>query len=149
MEQAAVKITTEMNKGEIEQAKGDIWIVYDAQCPLCNNYWKYMKLKETVGNVYLIDARHPSKIMDEITSLGINMDEGIVVKFQGKLYYGSDAVFVATLLSTKADWFNRLNYWMFSSQKRSKILYPICKMIRNGVLKLYNISKINNLKPMA
>lgn len=100
----------------INTIQGDVWLVYDGECPVCNTYCKYMRIREAVGRLHLVDARQPSALMDEITAAGIDIDQGMVVKFQNTLYYAADAIHILTLLSTSSGLLNRLNYLLFSSR---------------------------------
>lgn len=131
----------------MSNARGDVWLVYDGQCPLCNSYCRYMRLRAAVGNLHLVDARVPGPLMSEITAAGLDIDQGMVVKFQNTLYYGADAIRVLTLLSTSSGLFNRLNYCFFGSRWTAAVFYPIGKAIRNVVLKVLGIRYIENLKP--
>src|SRR4051812_27580332 len=94
----------------------DAWLVYDGECPICKTYAKYVRIRDTVGQLHLVDARNPSALLDEITNAGLNIDKGMVFKFNGIIYYGADAVHVLTLLSTRSGIFNRINYYFFSSK---------------------------------
>jgi hypothetical protein len=94
----------------------------------------------------LVDARQPSKLMDEITRLGLDIDQGMVLKFKDAIYYGPDAIHMLTLLSTPSGFFNRINYYVFSTKVGSKIFYPIGKAFRTLILKLLGIKYIENLK---
>lgn len=59
----------------------DIWIVYDGEFPVCKTYCKYIRIREAGERLHLVDARQPSEIMDEITAAGLDIDQGMVVKF--------------------------------------------------------------------
>ena len=104
-----------------------------------------MKLREAAGDVVLLDARKPSDIMHEITKLGLNIDQGMIVKIQDKIYYGSDAIHVLASLSTRSDFFNRTMFFIFKSKRVSSFFYPTLKFFRNAVLWLLRIPLINNL----
>lgn len=123
-----------------------IYLVYDHDCPFCRNYCQLVKLRETVGRLELVDARKPSALMDEITSKGLDIDRGMVLRIGDDLYYGSDAIHILALLSTKSGLFNRLNYWIFKSQKVSRVLYPLLRDCRNLALKIMGIPLIKNLE---
>lgn len=123
-----------------------VYVVYDHQCPFCRNYCQLVRLRETAGNVQLIDARQPSAIMDEITGLGLDIDQGMVVKIGDKIYYGSDAIHILSLLSSRSDIFNRLSYWIFKSKKVSSWLYPFLRNCRNLALWMMRIPMIKNLE---
>lgn len=124
----------------------EILIVYDAECPACDNYCQFVRIKESVGTLKLIDARENSELMDEITTLGFDIDNGMLVKTGEQWYYGADAIHALALMSTRRGWFNRLNYWLFKSKNISGILYPLLRACRNLLLKLLGKSKINNLQ---
>ncbi len=123
----------------------EIIVVYDDQCPFCRNYCKLVKIRKSAGFLTLIDARQPSTIMNELTTLGLNIDQGMVVKFEDRIYYGSDAINILSLLSTNSDFFNKTASIMFRSKTASAILYPLLKGCRNLTLRFMSIPKINNL----
>ena len=125
--------------------QNEIFLVYDKECPVCNYYCQVIRVNETVGKLKIINARDSSKIMDEITALGLDIDQGMVIKMGSKLYYGSDAIHALALISSRSGVFNRFNYWIFKSKIRSKIFYPILRSCRNLLLKILSVSKINNL----
>lgn len=123
-----------------------IYVVYDDDCPFCRNYCKLVSIREAVGNLELVDARKPSALMDEITAQGLDIDQGMVVKIGNEIHYGSNAIHMLALLSSKSITFNRFTYWLFKSHKTSSILYPFLKSCRNLVLWLLCIPRIRNLE---
>ena len=127
-------------------AKEEILLVYDKQCPVCDNYCRLVHIRETVGALKLVNARESSAVMDEITSRGLDIDQGMVLKMGGRLYYGSDAIHALALISGRSGIFNRLNYWMFKSRTLSHIFYPVLRFFRNLLLKFLRRTKINNLR---
>ncbi len=126
--------------------KKDVWLVYDGECPVCKTYCKYIRIREAVGNLHLIDARQPGELMDEITRLGLDIDQGMVLIFKDAIYYGADAIHMLTLLSTPSGIFNRINYYVFSTKLGAKFFYPIGKAFRTLLLKLLGILYIENLR---
>jgi predicted DCC family thiol-disulfide oxidoreductase YuxK len=122
-----------------------LWLVYDGECPLCSAWCKRARVRDAVGELHLVDARQPSPLMDEITALGLDIDQGMVLKFQNVLYYGPDAIRMMSLLSTPAGWFNRLNAWFFGGVRRANFFYPLGKFFRNVTLKALGIRYIDNL----
>jgi predicted DCC family thiol-disulfide oxidoreductase YuxK len=127
-------------------AREEILLVYDKQCPVCDNYCRQVHIRETVGELRLINARDSSTVMDEITSRGWDIDQGMVLKMGDNLYYGSDAIHALALISSRSGIFNRLNYRLFKSRMLSRIFYPVLRSFRNLLLKLLRRTKINNLK---
>ena len=123
----------------------EILLVYDRECPACNAYCQVVNIRESVGDLRIVDARENSEVMEEITAQGLDIDQGMVLKMGGQLYYGADAIHALALIGGRSGIFNRMNYWMFKSKTASSIFYPILRFFRNLLLKILGKSKINNL----
>ncbi|RYY73150.1 MAG: DUF393 domain-containing protein [Gammaproteobacteria bacterium] len=128
------------------KSQADVWLVYDGECPVCKTYCKYIRIREAVGNLRLVDARQPGVLMNEITAAGLDIDQGMVLKFKDVIYYGADAIHMLTLLSTPSGIFNRINYYVFSTKIGANIFYPLGKAFRTLLLKMLGIKYIENLK---
>ncbi len=124
----------------------DILLVYDKECPLCNSYCQVVRIRESVGNLRIVNARESSAVMQEITAMGLDIDQGMVLKMDDQLYYGTDAIHALALISSRSGMLNRFNYWIFKSKRASRILYPLMRDGRNLLLKLLGRTKINNLQ---
>ena len=123
----------------------EILLVYDRECPACNAYCQVVNIRESVGDLRIVDARENSQVMKEITAQGLDIDQGMVLKMGGQLYYGADAIHALALIGSRSGIFNRMNYWMFKSRTASSLLYPVLRFFRNLLLKFLGKSKINNL----
>jgi predicted DCC family thiol-disulfide oxidoreductase YuxK len=126
-------------------AAGEILLVYDWECPACDTYCRFVRVRRSVGKLRLVNAREATAVMEEITEAGLDIDQGMVVKIGGQLYYGSDAIHTLALLSSRSDLFNKLSYHFFRSRTLSLILYPSLRTCRNILLKAMGKTKINNL----
>lgn len=116
-----------------------IEILYDDQCPVCRGYCTKVELKE--GELALLDARKNGDLLDEVTAQGLDIDEGMVVKAEGKIYYGSEAM-REIVKRKKSGPFER---FFFGGKWRAKVFYGISKEVRNIVLRVMRIPKIKNL----
>jgi predicted DCC family thiol-disulfide oxidoreductase YuxK len=123
----------------------EILLVYDRECPACNAYCQVVRIRESVGELRIVDARENSEVLKEITAQGLDIDQGMVLKMGGQLYYGSDAIHTLALIGSRSGVFNRLNYWIFKSKTLSAILYPVLRACRNLLLKILGKTRINNL----
>ena len=123
----------------------EILLVYDEECPLCNAYCRLVRIRATVGELRLVNARDGGDVMRQITREGLDIDQGMVLKVDDVLYYGADAICALSLLSSGSGVFNRLNHWIFRSSARSALLYPVLRSGRNLLLKVLGRTKINNL----
>ena len=123
----------------------DILLVYDKQCPVCDYYCRKIDIGDLAGRLVRINARKESEIMAEITALGLDVDEGMVLKADDVFYHGAEAIHALALLSSKTGFFNRLASATFRRRSMSRLLYPILKSGRNLLLKMLGRSKVNNL----
>ena len=129
-----------------ETVKEPILLIYDKQCPVCDNYCRWVRIRDSIGELKLVDARQDSEAMKQITDKGLDIDQGMVLKMGGIMYYGTDAIHALALISSRSNFFNRINYYIFKSKGLSRILYPIFRFGRKILLRNLGVKKINNLK---
>ncbi len=123
----------------------DIFLVYDKECPACNIYCDLVSIRESVGNLVLVDARQATSLMEKITAAELDIDQGMVLIVGDRMYYGADAIHALSIMGTRSGVFNRVTYWCFKSKAVSRALYPILRAGRNLLLKILRKTKINNL----
>lgn len=128
------------------QVDREVLLVYDGACPMCTAFSKVIRLRKALGELQLINAREQHPIIKEITNKKLDLDEGIILKYNNNFYHGVDAINLLALLSTEDDWFNRVNAIIFRSKSLSKLLYPLLRSIRNLLLLYKGKHKINNLE---
>lgn len=132
----------------LAEETGDVWFVYDGDCPICSVAARGLRIKQAVGNLHLVDARtdidHP--ILKEVRDLRLDLDQGMVIKFRDTCYHGADALHVMALLGTGQGWFNRINALLFRSKLLSAICYPPMRAGRNLLIWLHGAPKIDNLE---
>lgn len=119
-------------------------LIYDGDCPVCRNYVRFMRLRESAGEVRLIDARQAPEVVQALNAEGLDLDEGMVLRLGDEAFHGDEALLRLALLSTRSGLFNRLNYWLFSSPRRARWSYPWLRAGRNVLLRLLGKSKINH-----
>lgn len=126
--------------------EADIFLVYDSECPICNLHSKKTKIGDEHGRLVLVDAREDSDLMDEISCLGLDIDEGIALKKGARIYHDVDAIHELAKMSTRSGLYNRLLGAVFSSRRLAGVLYPPLKACRTLLLKILRRSRINNLE---
>ncbi len=130
---------------------GDVYFVYDGDCPVCTRAAHALRIRQAVGPLHLIDARegrdHP--LVREVSDLGYDLDDGMVIKFGGRYYHGADALGIMALLGSKAGWFNRMNGLLFRSPRVAALLYPPMRGIRNALIRMKGVTRLNNLANTA
>jgi len=120
------------------------WIVYDGACPFCRNYVSLVKLRENIGQVELFNARERGPEVEKVINSNFDLDEGMVLYFQGQMYHGVACIHMIALLSSDDTWFGRINKWVFKSSERAKTVYPILRFFRNITLKFLQQKKIGH-----
>ncbi len=121
----------------------EVEVVYDKECPVCDLYCHAVDVAD--GELVRVDAREPGQAMDEITERGLDIDEGMVIRVDGQIYYGADAIHELALRSNNKGFLNRFATLVFRSHGRSRFFYPILKAMRNLLLKILGRTRINNL----
>lgn len=109
-------------------------LVYDGDCPFCSQYVRYLRLRDSVGPVQLINARDGGALVDDLRLRGFDLDKGMVLLLDGRCYYGADCINRLALLSTPNTLFNRVNAFLFSSTAVSRIAYPLLRSGRSIAL---------------
>lgn len=125
-----------MSLSEAGQTDTETVIVYDGDCPFCSSYVSLLRLRDAVGPVALVNARDRDATVDEALSQGLDLDEGMAMKYRGRWYHGDDCIHMLALLSGESGVANRLMAWLFRSPGRARILYPWMRSGRNLTLKL-------------
>ena len=106
------------------------------------------RIRQNVGRVHMIDAResdHP--LVREITQRGLDLNEGMAVKWDGRFYYGSDALHVLAMLGSEDGIFSRINGLIFSRPKLARALYPSMVAGRKLTLRMLGRKPIVNIQP--
>ena len=117
-------------------------ILYDGKCPFCSRYVRYLRLGQAAGDIRLVDARTGGPEVEEARRRRLTLDEGMILILGDAYYHGDEAMHRIVLMSSRTDWFNRLNYLLFKSPRLSKVVYPVLKTIRNVTLRLLGRPKM-------
>jgi predicted DCC family thiol-disulfide oxidoreductase YuxK len=128
------------------QAQGpgghDNYLIYDGECPFCSRFARLTKLRETVGPLRLIDARSAAAEVAAARRRGFVLDEGMLLRLDGRDYAGADCLQRLALLSSRSTLFNRLNYALLRSPSVSRWSYPLLRFGRNAALRLLGRRKL-------
>jgi predicted DCC family thiol-disulfide oxidoreductase YuxK len=117
-------------------------IVYDGDCPFCSRYVAFLRLREAVGPVTLINARGGGPIVEEVRRAGYDLDEGMVLKMGDRYYHGADCIHVLALMTSDSSLFNKLTARVFRSSATAGALYPFLRAGRNATLRMLGRRKI-------
>ena len=140
-------MNTEPGKELTEERQDSVWFVYDGDCPICTRAAHALQIKKAVGALHLVNARqdkaHP--VLKEVNHRQLDLDEGMVLIYQGGYYHAEDALHMMALLGSGQGWFNRMNALLFRSRPLARACYPAMRATRNALLRLKGANKIRNL----
>ena len=117
-------------------------IIYDGDCPFCSSYVGLLRLRETFGEVELMNARECPELVVELARQKMDLDEGMVLVLNGEYFHGSECIHRLALLASASNTFNLVNKFIFERKRLAAILYPILRFGRNLSLKILGINKI-------
>lgn len=106
-------------------------VIYDGDCPFCSRFVQLMRLRENF-EVTLIDARIDA---ERARSYGKDLNQGMIVDLQGTVYYGADAVWLLSRLSSGSGLLNTAFARLFSTRCVARALYPAMRFGRFLTLK--------------
>ena len=136
---AWIRLRSSDRGGRVRRA----WLIYDGDCPFCSNYARYLRIKDEVDEFVLVDARSGGPLVDEVRNLPHDLDQGMVLKMNGRYYVGHEALNVLALLSDKRGGFNRLNRLLFNSPLVAKFAYPLLRSARWLALKAKGVPPLD------
>ena len=99
-------------------------------------------MRESVGEVNIINARDDTPERRFVENLGLNLDDGMAFFYNDQIYHGDECVHVLAKLSANTGIFNRFNVWVFQSKRRAAFLYPALRCFRNVAIAVRGKGKI-------
>ena len=118
-------------------------LIYDGECPVCSAYVRFIRFRESVGGIELINARDGGILVDKVISEKFDLNEGMVLWYGGRFYHGADCIHMLAMLSTESGFFNKLNAAIFRRPGLARVLYPVLRLGRNTLLWILGKSRID------
>tara|TARA_Y100001968_G_scaffold330856_1_gene383794 strand:+ start:838 stop:1239 length:402 start_codon:yes stop_codon:yes gene_type:complete len=102
-----------------------ILFIYDGECPFCNHFAQLLELKSSLHSLQIIDGRKNLELLTNLYKQGYDLNKGAIIINNGKITHGADAInWICTQLKAPSDSLLEILRIIFSSNKRSKILFP-------------------------
>ena len=121
--------------------KKSVEIYYDGGCPFCTYFVIFSKLNKQY-EVSMKNLRDFPDKVEEFKKDLYDVNDGMIVIFDNKIYHGHHAIYIITKLSDKKYFSSILYRVFFSNIFITRILYPILRFFRNITLKLLKRKKI-------
>ncbi|KWU21994.1 thiol-disulfide oxidoreductase DCC family protein [Achromobacter xylosoxidans] len=114
------------------------FLLYDGDCPF-SNYVRMVQLRKAVGPIELLDMRQHPELVAYFRDRGYDLNDGMLLRLEGHIYWGADCINRLALLSSDSDLFNQINAAIFRRPCLSATLYPF--MTRGRALTLALLGK--------
>lgn len=112
-------------------AHGGLEVFYDGDCPLCRNYVQMLRLRNAIGPVDLIDARGDDPRLADLRRAGCDLNTGMVVRREGRIWHGGEAVWMLSRLAERGPM-----AWVLRDRRRATAVYPLLRAGRGLLLRL-------------
>ena len=113
-------------------------VIYDGDCIFCASYVKMLRVRRNVGEVRMHNARDADTASRFPQSQQYDLDEGMLVQWDGRWFHGAEAIWLLSMLSTRAP-----ISLLLARRNVARILYPAMRAARNVTLFLRGKSRIS------
>ena len=78
----------------------ELALIYDGECPVCTAYSCSVDVDEAkASGMRRINARSNDALVKQAKDAGIDLDEGMIVLHEGKMYHGAEALNIMARLA--------------------------------------------------
>ncbi len=110
-------------------------LLYDGECPFCSFYVAKSEFETRIGKpLRLVDGRQAPDLVERMRRDGYDLEQGMILAVEGRLYHGAAAMTALATMSTGAGRFNRVMRRVASSRARVRRLYPWLRRLRRAAL---------------
>ena len=100
--------------------------IYDGECPFCNHFAQLLQLKRSIPSLEILDGRKNLELLTQLYKQGYDLNKGAILINNGKIKHGADAVnWICSELKEPNHSLLEILRIIFTSNKRSKLLFPI------------------------
>ena len=101
------------------------FLLYDGDCPACSAYVAIARLRQLYPNLRIVSARTEPDLVAELRQHGYEINDGMVLSLDGKVYYAAEATRMIAVLGQ--DWpslWRRAALRIIGTAPWSRALYP-------------------------
>jgi predicted DCC family thiol-disulfide oxidoreductase YuxK len=123
-----------MNAAALSAAPERLTIVYDGECPFCGSYAKLYALRANAGKLAMVNARDNPALVTALREQGMEINDGMVVMWQGHTYWGAHAMHILSVLGAQSGFFGFANRVLFGRTTIARVTYPVLAFFRRLTL---------------
>ena len=103
-----------------------ILFIYDGECPFCNHFAQLLEFKSIIPSLQILDGRENLQQLTKLYKEGYDLNKGAILIHNGEIKHGADAInWICSELKEPNDSLLEILRILFTSNKRSKLLFPI------------------------
>ena len=101
------------------------FLLYDGDCPACSAYVAVARLRQLYPDLRIISARSEPALVAGLRQDGFEINEGMVLCLDGRIYFAADAVhMIATLGRASPSSWRRAALGFVGTAPWARPLYP-------------------------
>jgi len=109
-------------------------IIYDGDCPFCGAYAKLYAVRANAGDLAMVNARDHPDVVNALRAKGMEINDGMVVTWQGRTYWGAYAMHILSVLGAQSGFFGFANRALFGRRTIARFTYPVLAFCRRLTL---------------
>jgi predicted DCC family thiol-disulfide oxidoreductase YuxK len=110
-------------------------LIYDGYCPVCSNYVAFIEVRRKILDLRLVSARDDDPVVREAWARGINLNNEMALRLNGKWYAGADVIAKLAELGTPSLGEGLLRGFLGSTAVRKR-RYSILVFLRKVLLRI-------------
>lgn len=119
-----------------------LYLLYDGDCLLCQNAAWYFRLRKAAGELHLINLREHLSLAGWLKSVGLNVNEGVLVLHRGDKFFGAAALSYLNTLGNLDLPGGVFAARLLRNRLFSNLLYPLLRMARNILNWIRGVGKL-------
>jgi predicted DCC family thiol-disulfide oxidoreductase YuxK len=101
------------------------FLLYDGDCPACRAYVAMARLRQLYPNLRLMSARIEPDLVAELRRSGFEINEGMILSLDGRIYFAAEAAhMIATLGQAAPSRWRRAALGFIGTAPWARLLYP-------------------------
>lgn len=113
-----------------------IKLYYDKECPFCKKYSDYIELRKRY-DIKIINARDAIKEIKTFKEKGFDINKGMIIQLDSKIYQGANAAKVLDNCIYKNSLIDKTISFFIKVPGFKNIIYPLVLIFRKIILRVF------------